>query len=137
MLKYVQSRANEALSQQAMAVFLASGACERHLARLRRLLNRRRAQTADAIERHFPAGTRVTRPLGGMMLWVELPGAADTWALFERALAAGIRIAPGSLFTNGARCDAFMRISCGRPFDEEVEGALRRLAGMLGGGSAA
>jgi DNA-binding transcriptional MocR family regulator len=137
MLKYVQSRANEALSQQAMAVFLASGACDRHLARLRRTLHRQRTQTAAAIERHFPTGTRVTRPAGGMMVWVELPGAADTWALFERALEAGIRIAPGSLFTNSARYDAFMRISCGRPFDDEVDGALRRLAAMLRGGSAA
>lgn len=133
MLKYVQSRANEALSQQAMAVFLASGACDRHLARLRRTLRDRRERTAEAIARHFPAGTRVALPPGGMMLWVELPDASGTDAdtLFTTALAEGIRITPGMLFTNSDRHRHHLRISCGRAFDDEVDAALRRLGALL------
>jgi DNA-binding transcriptional MocR family regulator len=130
MLKYVQSRANEALSQQAMGVFLASSACDRHLARLRRRLRRQREQTAAALSRHFPTGTRVHVPEGGMMLWVELPPGHDAGPLFEAALAEGIRFVPGSLFSNTGRFARFMRISCGRAFDDEVDAALQRLGAL-------
>ncbi|MEP7102703.1 MAG: PLP-dependent aminotransferase family protein, partial [Burkholderiales bacterium] len=116
MLKYAQSRANEALSQIAMGEFIASSAHDRHLARLRRLLARQREQMADAIAAHFPAGTRLSVPSGSMLLWVELPGQRSSQTVFEAALARGIRIAPGTLFSNSRRFDHFMRISCGTPF---------------------
>lgn len=131
MLKYVQSRSHEALSQHAMAAFLASSACDRHLARLRRALRRQRQQTAEAIARHFPAGTTVHVPEGGMMLWVGLPEGASADPLFDAGLAQGLRIAPGSLFTNSDRCDGFLRVSCGRPFDAEVDDAIGRLAALV------
>jgi DNA-binding transcriptional MocR family regulator len=131
MLKYAQSRANEALSQIAMAEFIASSAHDRHLARLRRLLQRQREQMADAIATHFPAGTRLNVPGGSMLLWVELPQRRSSQQVFEAALARGIRIAPGNLFSNSARFDHFMRISCGTPFTHATDQGLRELAAIV------
>ncbi len=131
MLKYSQSRANEALSQLAMAEFMASSAHDRHLARLRRLLKRQREQVAEAIATHFPAGTRLSEPRGSMLLWVELPDRRSAQGVFDAALVQGIRIAPGSLFSNSNRFDHFMRISCGAPFTPEMDQALQRLAATV------
>lgn len=131
MLKYAQSRANEALSQIAMGEFIASSAHDRHLARLRRLLKRQREQMADAIATHFPAGTRLSVPSGSMLLWVELPARRSSQRVFEAALARGIRIAPGSLFSNSARFDHFMRISCGTPFTHATDQGLKELAAIV------
>ena len=131
MLKYAQSRANEALSQIAMAEFIASSAHDRHLARLRRLLKRQREQVADAIALHFPAGTRLRVPEGSMLLWVELPQQRSAQAVFEAALAQGIRIAPGTLFSNSTRYAHFMRISCGTPFTAETDQGLKALAAIV------
>jgi DNA-binding transcriptional MocR family regulator len=131
MLKYAQSRANEALSQIAMGEFIASSAHDRHLARLRRLLQRQREQMADAIAAHFPAGTRLSLPAGSMLLWVELPGQRSSQAVFETALAQGIRIAPGTLFSNSRRFDHFMRISCGTPFTPGTDAGLKQLAAIV------
>ena len=131
MLRYTQSRANEALAQIAMAEFMASSAHDRHLARLRRVLKRQREQTAAAIAAHFPAGTRLSEPPGSMMLWVELPERRSALAVFEAALAQGIRIAPGALFSNSNRFDHFMRISCGTPFTREADAALKQLANIV------
>jgi DNA-binding transcriptional MocR family regulator len=131
MLKYAQSRANEALSQIAMAEFMASSAHDRHLSRLRRWLKRQREQTAQAIATHFPPGTRLSVPNGGLLLWVELPGARSAQAVFETALARGIRITPGALFSNSNRFDHFIRISCGAPFTAEADRALRQLGGIV------
>lgn len=37
------------------------------------------------IERPFPEGTRVSRPSGGLVLWVELSKQTDVQALFAQA----------------------------------------------------
>jgi hypothetical protein len=63
MLKYAQSRANEALAQHAVAEFMASSAYDRHMAAASQL-NAQREQMAEAIAAHFPAGTRLSVPKG-------------------------------------------------------------------------
>jgi len=134
MLRYAQSRANEALPQLTMAEFMASSAYERHLARLRVTLRRQRERTADAIAAHWPAGTRLSVPEGSMMLWVEMPNQRSGMAVFETALAQGIRVAPGALFSNSNRYDHYLRISCGAAYTEETEIALRRLGQIVAQG---
>jgi DNA-binding transcriptional MocR family regulator len=134
MLKYAQTRGNEALMQLTCADFIASSAYDRHLARLRRLLKTRRDRMAEAIATHFPAGTRLNVPQGSVMLWVELPpGSRDAQAVFEEALPQGIRVAPGPLFSNSDRYGHFLRINCGLPFDGEVERGLQTLGRIARG----
>lgn len=62
------------VTQIALAEFMATGGYERHLRNLRRTYAQLIARMTDAVARYFPAGTRVTRPQGGHLLWVELPG---------------------------------------------------------------
>lgn len=131
MLKYAQSRTNEALAQMAVAQFMALSAYDRHLARLRRLLNAQREQMAEAIARYFPPGTRLTVPNGSMLLWVEMPAGTSAQAVFDAALLQGIRVAPGSMFSNSSRYDHFLRISCGFPFSDGIDEALRKLADIV------
>ena len=52
-----------------------------------------------AIARYFPAQTRVSQPAGGYFLWLELPEQTDSLKLFQMALAQGISIAPGPIFS--------------------------------------
>ena len=134
MLRYAQSRANEALGQLTMAGFMAGSGCERHLARLRRALRQQREQTAEAIAAHWPAGTRLSLPEGGMMLWVEMPNQRCGQAVFETALAQGIRVAPGHLFSNSKRFDHFLRVGCGLPFTREMAASLRQLGRIVAEG---
>jgi len=55
------------------------------------------------VARTFPLGTRMSLPAGGLCLWVELPEGFSSAALFGEALEQGIRIAPGSMFSNSGR----------------------------------
>ena len=132
MLKFAQSRHNEEWPQIVAADFMGSPAYDRHLARLREQLRQQRERTADAIAAYFPSGTRMTRPDGGLLLWVELPGQIDTQVVFEQALTLGIRIAPGAMFSNSNRYARFLRISCGAPYTAELDHALRKLGQMIG-----
>lgn len=131
MLKFAQSRANDALGQLSTAEFIASSAYDRHLARLRRLLKTQREQMAEGIAACFPAGTRLSVPDGSLMLWVELPEARSAQAVFEAALQQGIRVAPGTLFSNSGRFDHFLRMSCGFAFSAQAEQALRQLGRIV------
>lgn len=132
MLKFSQSRHNEEWSQLAAAEFMATSAYDRHLQRLREHLREQRERIGDTIAASFPPGTRLSLPDGGAMLWVELPGPVASRRLFERALAAGIRIAPGAMFSNSNRFDHFIRIGCGQPYSPALDEALRRLGGLAG-----
>ena len=132
MLKYVQSRYNEELAQIAAADFMATSAYDRHLRRLRASLKVQRAKSAEAIGAHFPEGTRLTEPDGGLALWLELPHGLSSGALFDAALAEGIFIAPGLMFSNSNRFDGFVRLNCGAPYTQEIESALKRLGELCG-----
>jgi DNA-binding transcriptional MocR family regulator len=127
MLKLAQSRGTPALGQLLAARWAASPAFARHLQRMRQKLKAQREQTAHALARHFPPGTRLRLPPGGLNLWVELPEGVSSMRLFERALEEGIRIAPGTMFSNTDRYDRFVRFGCTLPFTQAVEDAYRTL----------
>jgi DNA-binding transcriptional MocR family regulator len=141
MLKYAQTRNNEGLSQSAAGLFMATGAYDRHLRHLRACLKTQREQTADAIASHFPSGTRINLPPGGLQLWIELPERLSSSRVFDAALAERIVVAPGTLFSNSSRFDHYLRINCGWPYGEAVATGLRRLGqiteALLRGHSAA
>ncbi|MCW5625875.1 MAG: PLP-dependent aminotransferase family protein, partial [Burkholderiales bacterium] len=106
---------------------IASGGLDRHLRRMRAVFRLQVQRMTDAIERHFPEGTRITRPAGGFVLWVELPPSIDTLALFWKALERGVSIAPGTMFSASGGCTHHLRLSCGMPFSDTIERAIRTL----------
>ncbi|MVV47757.1 PLP-dependent aminotransferase family protein [Pseudomonas sp. PB120] len=131
MLKHTQSRGCEALSQLAVSAFMKTPSYERYLRRLRTTLTQQRRHMSAAITRYFPAGTRVTHPQGGTLLWVELPVHYSSMALFHEALKVGIQISPGDIFSNGKRFHHFVRIGCGAPYSPKIDEALATLGQLL------
>ncbi|MET3497554.1 PLP-dependent aminotransferase family protein [Variovorax boronicumulans] len=131
MLKYAQTRNNEALAQIAAGEFIDSGRYDRHLRRLREHLHVQRDQTADAIAKYFPAGTRLNLPRGGLQLWVEMPAEASSVSVFDAALHEQMLVAPGAQFSNSGRFDNYLRINCGWPYSPAVDAGLRRLGEIV------
>ncbi|MCY1082702.1 aminotransferase-like domain-containing protein [Archangium lansingense] len=130
LLKFAQTVATPTLPQLAIAAFLRNGGYDRHLRSLRRQLASQVQRMVEAIGEHFPEGTRVTRPEGGQLVWVELPRKVDALVLHERALEAGISIAPGPIFSAQKRYGNFIRLSCGFPWSPRLEGALATLGSL-------
>jgi DNA-binding transcriptional MocR family regulator len=100
-LKSLFNIATSSPAQLAIAEFLTNGGYDHHLRALRAAHQLRIMQMREAIGRCFPPGTRVSRPDGGSVLWVEMPNGVDGVVLHERALEHGISVAPGMLFTLG------------------------------------
>ncbi|MDX1549115.1 MAG: PLP-dependent aminotransferase family protein, partial [Lysobacter spongiicola] len=114
-------------SQLALSHYLQRGGFDRHLRRLRRTLAEQQAQCLGAVGRHFPRGTRVTRPAGGYFLWLELPEGTDALAVQRRAAAEGISVAPGPMFSASRGFGHCLRLNCGHPLDARAQAALATL----------
>ena len=139
-LKFVSSGGLTEIVELSVAELLESGGLERSLRQLRRKFETYVDAARGVIAESFPRGTKVSRPSGGYILWVEMPpekkGGCDSVALFERLLGRGITIAPGPMFSATQRYRNCMRISVGHPWSERMEKALaevgrtaRQLAG--------
>jgi DNA-binding transcriptional MocR family regulator len=114
-----------------LARYYASGGYDRYLRRVRTALATNTQQFMEAIARYFPSGTRVARPAGGVVLWVELPRNVDGTELFRTALASRIGIAPGLVFSAKADYRNFIRLSCGLPWTTTLERALDKLGRLV------
>lgn len=119
------------LPQAAFADYLASGGYDRHLRRIRGVFGDNIERMSRAISRFFPQGTRVSRPSGGFVLWVELPRRVDARELFGLALERGICFAPGDVFSATSRYGHCMRLSCGTPWSTRIERALETLGRLV------
>ncbi|CAG9174713.1 HTH-type transcriptional regulator NorG [Cupriavidus pinatubonensis] len=135
-LKLTTTLAGSAPAQVAIAAYLEKGGYDRHLRQLRHALMLRQDAVAQAVARHFPPGTRATRPAGGYFLWIELPEDTDTLALQQLALSHGISIAPGPIFSARHSFRNCLRLNYGHEWDKRAETALAtlgRLAGAVAG----
>jgi DNA-binding transcriptional MocR family regulator len=126
-LKFTSSVATTALFQITLARFMETGGYDHHLRHLRETFQLQIHRVSEAIERHFPAETCLTRPRGGYLLWVELPKKCNTLQLFDLAMKDGIFIMPGTIFSTSARFDHHLRINCGDLWTPQIEQALKRL----------
>lgn len=126
-LKRAFSCSSGLLQQLTLADYLATGDYARHLKTLRPILKTNADRMRAAVAEHFPAETRTSRPVGASVLWLELPQGIDSIQLFDDAIAAGISIAPGVIFSPSRRYENFIRLSYGHPWSEKIDDAIRWL----------
>ena len=131
-LQFINTVSAPSLPQQVIAGFLQTGGYDRHLRRVRMLMADRLQMTSRAIAHYFPPGTRVTRPGGGFILWVQLPKAVDAIAVFEKALQQKIAVVPGPMFSTTGQFGNCLRLSCGIPWSQQVEESLAILGSIAG-----
>lgn len=129
-LKSFTNVATARLPQLALAEFLESGGLEKHLKHLRLALWRSLEAARQQVLSQFPAGTRVSRPEGGFVLWIQLPAGYDGEDVQRRAAAIGINILPGAIFSPSGQFTRCIRINCGHA-TEILEPAIRSIAGLL------
>lgn len=129
-LKFTNTMGTPIVLQKTIAGFLRDGGYDHHLRSIRRAYQNQLHLVSQTILRHFPAGTRLTRPQGGFVLWIELPTGVDTRKLQADAVRHRISTAPGTLFTVKDRYHNCMRINCGLPWTPEIEQAMRTLGDL-------
>ena len=107
--------------QGGLAAYLEDGGYDKFLKGLRRELLVRQTAALEALRRHLPVGYGVARPDGGYFLWVQLAGGVDAIELHRRALARGVSIAPGPMFSARRQFRDFVRLNYGHPSVADFE----------------
>ncbi|MBN1658525.1 MAG: PLP-dependent aminotransferase family protein [Anaerolineae bacterium] len=130
-LKYTSTLASPTLAEYAIAEFLESGKYDPYIRRTRRTYTRHVAALSQAVQRHFPAECRLTRPAGGFVLWVQLPERVDSLVLYRQALQAGIAITPGYLFSPTNQFRNFIRLNAAN-WSDAAERAIETLGRLIG-----
>lgn len=126
--RFLTSITSFRLPQLAVAELLAHGGYERHLRQAREVYRQRRDRLIDLIAAHFPAGTRMSKPQGGFVAWIELPHRINSTTLYIAAREAGVLIAPGEIFSsNPKKYLHSFRISYANAWTPEREDAIRTI----------
>lgn len=133
--KFFSSVAAPTLPQLVLARYFASGGYDRHVRRIRHTLAANVQAFLESVAEHFPRGTRVARPAGGSLLWVELPSQVDGTEVFLTALAKGVGVMPGVIFSATGRFRNYIRLNCGVEWTPRVASALAKLGRIVGQGT--
>lgn len=119
------------LSQMIIARYLGTREHEKNLNILRSECGKQLNRIAETVVRHFPRGTSVSSPKGGLVLWIELPGNIDAVELFRRSISQKIVVCPGAIFSASNQHKNHIRINGGMKFTPKVEQALIELGKMV------
>lgn len=125
--KIATSMATNEVTQLTIAHYLASGKYPRHMRKMNNAIKNQIQAYTMKILKYFPEGTKISEPSGGFVLWVELPDGIDTNELLPKTLSENISFTPGAIFSSQDRYHNFMRINCGHPLDERIEGGIKRI----------
>lgn len=120
------------VDQAAAAHWLASCDLDAHVARLRAAYAPRRDALVAGLAAALPAGSRWTRPDGGMFVWARLPDGWDADELLRAALERDVAFVPGWPFYAGPPDRATLRLSFTTHTTQEIASGLDRLAAAVG-----
>ena len=126
------------LLQQLFARALASGACERQVARLRKRYAHKARVMKLALQKHFPPPVEWWEPAGGIYFWARLPKNASTGVkskFFQTAVKHDVLYVPGELCyaddPTRKKPNHEMRISFGSASEAEICQGIQRLGKVL------
>lgn len=130
-LKLNHAISQPSLPQMVASRYLSRGLFDRHLRKLRTCLKNQVGNTALAVSRWFPNGTKISAPKGGVTLWVQLPAEIDSLALFKKALSKKIAVLPGIICAGTPAYNNCIRISCGLPYTAQTDRSIQQLAAIV------
>lgn len=130
-LKFITTVSTATPTQHAIANFFETGRYDLHMRNLRKSLYAQCLRYTQAIAEYFPEETKVSRPDGGYVLWIELPKNVNAFDVFYQASEAHISIAPGQLFSTDRRFCNYIRISFGIPYSKVMDNCIKLLGNIL------
>jgi DNA-binding transcriptional MocR family regulator len=130
-VKRICNISSPSITQAAMAHFLQYGRYEYHLKNLRKALHTQSLRYVQAVIDHLPPDSKVSRPQGGFVMWVELNKKIDTFRLRAEAMKHKISIMPGRIFTVNPNYNNCIRLSFGKPYTDDTDYAMMMLGKLI------
>ncbi|WP_322998767.1 PLP-dependent aminotransferase family protein [Castellaniella sp.] len=121
------------VTQMAVYETVRGGFLQQHLPKVRALYQRQCGYMLDALQQHFPADARWTRPQGGMFIWVTLREGIDTAELLQRAIARNVAFVPGAPFYAGVQAPTnTLRLSFVTVPEDRIRAGVQVLGELIG-----
>ena len=130
-IKRIHNISSPSLTQAAMAHFLQHGRYEYHLKNIRKALYTQCLRYLQAIISYFPEDTKVSRPHGGFVLWVQLNKKVNAFKLRTEAMKHHISVVPGKIFSASCNYSNCIRISFGKPWNDDADYGLMMLGKLI------
>jgi len=124
--KFGASCSSVSLQQMVIAEYLQSHRFSKTMEKAISLNQKNMDEAIKEIHDTFPEGTRIVKPQGGFVLWVQMPENCDSVELYRRASQEGILFVPGPAFTTHGLYQNCLRLNVSRT-DARVVRAIRRL----------
>ena len=104
---------------------------DNHLVSLNDKLQQKAQTLIDALSESFGTAAEYSNPPGGIFLWVKLPDAVDTLALYQAAAEEGVVINPGPEWsTDHEPAKHSLRICFAHPSHEQLRQGITKLAAI-------
>ena len=131
LMKQAADLHSSTINQMAIA-HVAERGFDRQVEKIRKAYGLRRDCMLDALESHMPAGTRWTKPEGGMFIWVTLPESMDGAALLAKSIETEkVAFVPGRAFHADGSGANTVRISFSCANETMIEEGISRLGRLV------
>lgn len=130
-LKFLSTFSTSAIAQVAVAEFLAQDGWDQYLRSARLDLKQRCEIMRAMVKRFFPEGTRISEPVGGYLLWVQLPDGVDAVQIARQAMKQGVSVTPGKIFGNSPSFCQCIRLNYSFSWTPAIEAALKKLGSIV------
>lgn len=130
-MKYISTGATALQPQLAVAEFVRGGYYLKHLRRMRARYQLNCDIMTNWIKAYFPLETRVSRPQGGFLIWVELPEHFDSLRLDRQLETLSIQIAVGPVFSASGKYRHCLRLSFAAPLTAAIEAAIKTIGDTI------
>lgn len=118
-------------TQRSISMYMDMYDLDDDISRIREVYKKRRDAMLSAISGEFPAGTRFTRPHGGMFTWVELDGDINTRELLAECLEHKVTFVPGEpFFPNGGGKNT-MRLNYSNMPEERITDGIKMIGKVI------
>lgn len=129
-LMFLNSLSIPSAPQIAISKYMKRDSYTQHLKNLRHSLRCNYVLMRNCIESSFPAGTTVSNPRGGYVVWIRLPPGIDALTLYHQAIKQGISIAPGPIFTRKQELTNYIRLNFSHHWTPAIEQAVRQVGSI-------
>ncbi len=119
------------IGQRIIYQYLKDNGIDSHIEKIRAAYGRQRDAMIAAMEAHFPAEVRYTRPEGGMFLWVTLPEGLPAMDVFKQSIGQKVAFVPGDPFYVNKKDVNTMRLNYSCVDEDTVHTGIKRLGGVL------
>ncbi|WP_272700159.1 aminotransferase-like domain-containing protein [Desulfovibrio sp. Fe33] len=120
------------VSQAIMRRYLETNDINSHVELIRERYGRQRECMVEMIGKYFPEGVTITRPEGGMFLWVTMPDGCSSMKLLDMAVKDKVAFVPGKPFYVDGSGDNTLRLNFSNSDEVRIEEGIKRLGRAIG-----